>query len=235
MIAVVTNIDPEHLDHYGSYEALEEAFVTFANRVPFWGLTVLCLDHAGVQAIVPRMSRRIATYGFASQADLTASDVEADGLGVRFDVRRRGERLGPARIRLLGRHNVLNALATLGVALEHKLRSLFASPTSAAVFLTINGVLLLAVERFRRRPPRPGDGEGDGDERIARITSSMLAWASSSPSTVCLRCRALASRNCVRRRITLARWRINSSKSSLKESTRGLPSTRANRMTEKVS
>ena len=118
VIAVVTNIDPEHLDHYGSYEALEEAFVAFANRVPFWGLSVLCLDHAGVQAIVPRMTRRIATYGFASQADLTASDLETDGLSVRFDVRRRGERLGPARIRLLGRHNVLNALATLSVALE---------------------------------------------------------------------------------------------------------------------
>ncbi len=57
----------------------------------------------------------------------------------------------------------------LGIALEHKLRSLFASPTSAAIFLTVNGVLLLAVERFRRRPPRPGDGEGDGDERIARM------------------------------------------------------------------
>jgi undecaprenyl-diphosphatase len=57
----------------------------------------------------------------------------------------------------------------LGIALEHKLRTLFASPTSAAIFLTLNGVLLLAVERFRRRPPRPGDGEGDGDERIARM------------------------------------------------------------------
>lgn len=57
----------------------------------------------------------------------------------------------------------------LGLALEHKLRSLFASPTSAAIFLTLNGVLLLAVERFRRRPPRPGDGEGDGDERIAKM------------------------------------------------------------------
>jgi undecaprenyl-diphosphatase len=57
----------------------------------------------------------------------------------------------------------------LGLALEHKLRSLFASPTSAAIFLTINGLLLLAVERFRRRPPRPGDGEGDGDERIAKL------------------------------------------------------------------
>jgi UDP-N-acetylmuramate--alanine ligase len=118
VIAVVTNIDPEHLEHYGSYAALEEAFVTFANRVPFWGLAVLCLDHPGVQAVLPRMTRRIATYGFASQADLVASHVEVDGLGMRFDVRRRGERLGRVSVRLPGRHNVQNALATLAVALE---------------------------------------------------------------------------------------------------------------------
>jgi UDP-N-acetylmuramate--alanine ligase len=118
VIAVVTNIDPEHLDHYGSYAALEEAFVSFANSVPFWGLSVLCLDHPGVQAIVPRMTRRTATYGFASQADLVAAEAQVDGLGMRFLVRRRGDRLGPARIRLPGRHNVQNALATLAVALE---------------------------------------------------------------------------------------------------------------------
>jgi UDP-N-acetylmuramate--alanine ligase len=118
VIAVVTNIDPEHLDHYGSYEALEEAFVAFANRIPFWGLAVLCLDHPGVQAIVPRINRRTIRYGFASQADLVAADVAVDGFGMRFQVRRRGEPLGAARIRLPGRHNVLNALATLAVALE---------------------------------------------------------------------------------------------------------------------
>jgi UDP-N-acetylmuramate--alanine ligase len=118
VIAVVTNIDPEHLDHYGSYEALEEAFTAFANRVPFWGLTVLCLDHPGVQAIVPRMTRRTTTYGFGSQADLVASDVATSGTGMRFDVRQRGELLGEARIRLPGRHNAHNALATLAVALE---------------------------------------------------------------------------------------------------------------------
>ncbi|MDJ0849372.1 MAG: UDP-N-acetylmuramate--L-alanine ligase [Myxococcota bacterium] len=118
VIAVITNIDPEHLDHYGSYEALEEAFVTFANRVPFWGLSVLCLDHPGVQAIVPRMKRRTTTYGFASQAELSASDPALDGGGTRFAVRRRGEPLGTARIRLPGRHNVQNALATMAVALE---------------------------------------------------------------------------------------------------------------------
>jgi UDP-N-acetylmuramate--alanine ligase len=116
--AVVTNIDAEHVDHYGSYQALENAFVEFANKVPFWGLTVLCLDHPGVQAIVPRMTRRHITYGFASQADLIASDLHSDGPGTRFEVRWRDEGLGTARVRLPGRHNVLNALATIAVALD---------------------------------------------------------------------------------------------------------------------
>jgi UDP-N-acetylmuramate--alanine ligase len=118
VVAVVTNIDPEHLDHYGSYEALEAAFVSFANRVPFWGLSVLCLDHPGVQAIVPRMTRRTTTYGFASQADLVATKLRSEAPGTRFEVRRRTERLGEVRLRLPGRHNVLNALATLAVAEE---------------------------------------------------------------------------------------------------------------------
>jgi UDP-N-acetylmuramate--alanine ligase len=113
VIAVITNIDPEHLDHYGSVDALREAFVSFANRVPFWGLTVLCLDHPGVQAIVPRMTRRTITYGFSSQADLVAEEVAAESMGMRFRVRRRGERLGEVHLRLPGRHNVSNALATL--------------------------------------------------------------------------------------------------------------------------
>jgi UDP-N-acetylmuramate--alanine ligase len=118
VVAVVTNIDREHLDHYGSYEALESAFVAFANRVPFWGLSVLCLDHPGVQAIVPRMIRRTTTYGFASQADLVATNPRLDSPGTRFDVRSRTERLGEVHLRLPGRHNVLNALATLAVARE---------------------------------------------------------------------------------------------------------------------
>jgi len=118
VVAVITNIDPEHLDHYGSYEALSDAFVRFANQVPFWGVSILCLDHPGVQAILPRMTRRITTYGFAHQADLVATDVEASGWGMRFGVRHRGEKLGEVRLRIPGRHNVLNALATLCVALE---------------------------------------------------------------------------------------------------------------------
>jgi UDP-N-acetylmuramate--alanine ligase len=86
--------------------------------VPFWGLSVLCLDHPGVQAIVPRMTRRTATYGFASQADLVATQLRLESPGTRFEVRRRGLRLGEVRLRLPGRHNVLNALATLAVAHE---------------------------------------------------------------------------------------------------------------------
>jgi UDP-N-acetylmuramate--alanine ligase len=118
VIAVVTNIDPEHLDHYGSYAALQDAFAAFASRIPFWGAAVVCLDHPGVQAILPRLQRRTVTYGTASQADLVATDVSQDGAGMRFSVRARGELLGSARTRLPGRHNVLNALATLAVARE---------------------------------------------------------------------------------------------------------------------
>ncbi len=118
VVAVITNVDPEHLEHYGSYEELSKAFVTFGNSVPFWGVTVLCLDHPGVQAILPRMTRRITTYGFSSQADLVATEVEVEGTGMAFRVRRRGEVLGPVRLRIPGRHNVSNALATLAVALE---------------------------------------------------------------------------------------------------------------------
>jgi len=118
VIAVVTNIDPEHMDHYGAYTALQDAFVQFCNRVPFWGVSILCLDHPGVQAIVPRMTRRTLTYGFASQADLVGSEVTPDGEGVRFRAQWRGRPLGAVRLPLPGRHNASNALATLAVALE---------------------------------------------------------------------------------------------------------------------
>ncbi len=118
VIAVVTNIDPEHLDHYESFEALQTAFAAFANRVPFWGVAVLCLDHPGVQAIVPQMTRRTVSYGFGSQADLVASDLKSEGNGATFSVRHRGVALGPVRVGLPGRHNALNALATIAVALE---------------------------------------------------------------------------------------------------------------------
>ncbi len=118
VIGVITNIDPEHLDHYGSEEALREAFIAFANRVPFWGVTILCLDHPGVQAILPSLTRRVSTYGFSSQADLVGYDLEPSGWGTRFHVRHHGEKLGAVEFALAGRHNVANALAAIAVALE---------------------------------------------------------------------------------------------------------------------
>jgi len=134
--AVITNIDPEHLDHYGDYEALQDAFVAFANRVPFWGCAVVCLDHPGVQAIIPRLNRRYTTYGFASQADFVASGVELVAGGTRFNVRHRDEVLGTIELRLPGRHNVLNALATIAVA--HGLDVPFA--TVADAFASFVGI-----------------------------------------------------------------------------------------------
>ncbi|MFO7156213.1 MAG: UDP-N-acetylmuramate--L-alanine ligase [Pseudomonadota bacterium] len=115
-IAVVTNIDPEHLDHYGHFEALQEAFLEFVNRVPFYGLSILCLDHPVVQALLPRVERRAVTYGFSAQADYRAIDVVAGAMEMRFSLVRRGEVFEGFRVPMTGRHNVQNALAAIAVA-----------------------------------------------------------------------------------------------------------------------
>ncbi|MEG3123551.1 UDP-N-acetylmuramate--L-alanine ligase [Sphingomonas sp. GB1N7] len=123
-IAVVTNIDPEHLDHYGSFDAVKDAFVEFVENVPFYGAALLCLDHPEVQAIIPRVrDRRVVTYGFAAQADVRGVNVTPIPGGNRFDavVRSRdGSVRTIERIELPmpGRHNVQNALSAIGVALE---------------------------------------------------------------------------------------------------------------------
>jgi UDP-N-acetylmuramate--alanine ligase len=117
-VVVITNIDHEHLEHYGSFEALVEAFATFAQRVPFYGLDVLCLDDPVVQGLLPRLSRRVCTYGLSPQADVSATQVEPDGFAMRFAARAHGRALGELRLPLLGAHNVVNALAALAVGLE---------------------------------------------------------------------------------------------------------------------
>lgn len=118
VVAVITNIDPEHLDHYGTHEKVKDAFVDFANRVPFYGLVVACLDHPHVQDILPRIEKRTATYGFAAQADYRAKNPVISGLSTRFEVVRRGESLGEFEVRMPGIHNVLNTLAVIAVADE---------------------------------------------------------------------------------------------------------------------
>jgi UDP-N-acetylmuramate--alanine ligase len=123
-IAVVTNIDPEHLEHYGSFDRVKDAFVEFVENVPFYGLAVLCVDHPEVQNIIGRIrDRRIVTYGFSALADVRADNVTPVPGGTRFDavvLRREGERRTIAGITLPmpGRHNVQNALAAIAVAVE---------------------------------------------------------------------------------------------------------------------
>jgi UDP-N-acetylmuramate--alanine ligase len=123
-IAVVTNIDPEHLDHYGSFDAVKDAFVQFIENVPFYGAALLCLDHPEVQAILPRVrDRRIVTYGFSTQADIRGENVTPVPGGNRFDVVVRSRdgtvrRIEGVGLPMPGRHNVQNALAAIGVAIE---------------------------------------------------------------------------------------------------------------------
>ena len=123
-IAVVTNIDPEHLEHYGSFDAVKDAFVEFVENVPFYGLAVLCVDHPEVQNIIGRIrDRRIVTYGFSALADVRADNVTAVPGGSRFDalvLGKDGERrtLEGIQVSMPGRHNVQNALAAIAVALE---------------------------------------------------------------------------------------------------------------------
>ncbi|MDF1563822.1 MAG: UDP-N-acetylmuramate--L-alanine ligase [Deltaproteobacteria bacterium] len=117
-LAVVTNIDPEHMEHYGTLEALHEAFLTFINRLPFYGLAVLCLDHPVIQALLPQVEKRFTTYGFSSQADWHARAVRPEGLTTHFEVVHRGEHYGEFSLPMVGQHNVLNALASLAIADE---------------------------------------------------------------------------------------------------------------------
>ncbi len=123
-IAVVTNIDPEHLDHYGDFDRIKDAFVEFVENVPFYGAAIMCLDHPEVQAILPKIrDRRIITYGFSAQADVRGENVTPFAGGNRFDVvirSRDGSQRTIAGIELPmpGRHNVQNALAAIAVGLE---------------------------------------------------------------------------------------------------------------------
>ncbi|AKU91862.1 UDP-N-acetylmuramate--L-alanine ligase [Vulgatibacter incomptus] len=115
-IAVVTNVDPEHLDHYGDFDTLQRAFVDFVNKVPFYGVAVMCADHPVVQAMLPSVDRRCVTYGLSPQADYRAEAIETNAFEVKFVATRGGEPLGAFRLPMIGLHNVQNALAAIAVA-----------------------------------------------------------------------------------------------------------------------
>ena len=117
-IAIVTNIDPEHLDHWRTEEALRRGFLDFVNRVPFYGRAILCIDHPTVQSLLPEVESRYITYGEALQADYRADRIEVSGHSVRFEASRRGEPLGRFEVAMVGRHNALNALAVIALGDE---------------------------------------------------------------------------------------------------------------------
>ncbi len=155
VIAVVTNMDPEHLDHWGSVEAMIAGYDQFVANVPFYGFAVLCIDHPSVQQMIPRLSdHRIVTYGFSPQADVRAERVTPDKLGSTFEVivtdraRNRQRRMGPFRLPMLGSHNVLNALAAVAVGLEMEIDD----ATLRSAFLGFKGV--------KRRFTKTGEAGG---------------------------------------------------------------------------
>ncbi len=122
-VAIVTNIDPEHLDFYGSFEALRQAFEAFVGNVPFYGFAALCIDHPVVQGMIPKLSdRRVLTYGLSPQADIRAVDLKLGRDGARFDIAvsdalaERGRRIPDLFLPMFGQHNVQNSLAAAAVA-----------------------------------------------------------------------------------------------------------------------
>ncbi len=118
ILAVVTNIDQEHLDHYGTFENVVASFTEFVNKVPFYGAAVLCLDDENIQRILPLVRRRSLTYGVSAQADLRIAEAVYEGSASRFRLRLRERELGEFQLNVAGAHNVLNATAAVAIALE---------------------------------------------------------------------------------------------------------------------
>jgi len=117
-IAIVTNIDREHLDYYSSLENIRSAFVSFVNKVPFYGAAIVCLDSPNVEAIIPNIERRAVTYGIKSSADLVATDIEYRDFNSFCTIQYRGKALGALRLQVPGEHGILNALSAVAAGLE---------------------------------------------------------------------------------------------------------------------
>jgi UDP-N-acetylmuramate--alanine ligase len=117
-IAVVTNIDREHLDFYKDLEDIKNVFFDFIDRIPFYGLAVLCLDNEPIQDLIPKIKKRFTTYGMSTQADYQARNIRVQGLKTRFTLHHQGENLGDITLNLPGIHNVYNAMASIAVGFE---------------------------------------------------------------------------------------------------------------------
>lgn len=117
-IAVVTSVDADHLDYYDSVEEIGDTFLTFINKVPFYGLAILCLDQDNIKNLIPKVNKRFVTYGLDSHADLIAEDIQIDGPTSHYQVRSDGKVCGIIHLKMPGRHNISNSLAAIAVGLE---------------------------------------------------------------------------------------------------------------------
>jgi UDP-N-acetylmuramate--alanine ligase len=117
-IAIVTNIDPEHLDYYKDIEHIKRTFLTFINKVPFFGSSILCLDHENVRALIPWVEKRYITYGLNTEANMRGQAVRPQGWGITFEASWQDRSLGEVRLRMPGAHNVANALAAIACGLK---------------------------------------------------------------------------------------------------------------------
>jgi UDP-N-acetylmuramate--alanine ligase len=122
-IAVVTNIEADHLDHYRDLDDIQTAFLSFINKVPFYGAAILCIDEPAVQSLIPRIKRRIVTYGTAATADICITDVQLEGLGSTFTLRFNGNSTQRMKLNVPGMHNVLNATAAFAAARDMDIES----------------------------------------------------------------------------------------------------------------
>ena len=118
ILAIITNIDPEHMEHFKTMDNLREAFITFANKVPFYGAAVVCLDHPEIQRILPKIQKRIVTYGVSTQADFQATNIRQEEFETIFDLMIQQVPSGEIHVRMPGEHNALNALAAIATAHE---------------------------------------------------------------------------------------------------------------------
>jgi UDP-N-acetylmuramate--alanine ligase len=121
-IAVLTNVDNEHLDQYKTTDEIKRAFVNFANKVPFYCPIILCLDDSHLQSLIPSLTRRIISYGFSAQADIFARDMEFKNFSSTSNLHWKGKKLGQMRLNVPGNHNVLNAMAAFAVGLDLDLK-----------------------------------------------------------------------------------------------------------------
>jgi UDP-N-acetylmuramate--alanine ligase len=117
-ISLVTNIDTEHLDYYKDLDEIKETFLDFINQVPFYGLNILCLEDENIQSLLPRIKKRLVTYGFSAQADFQARDINFAGLSGSYRAYYRGQEMGKVTLSIPGGHNVLNSLAAVAVGHE---------------------------------------------------------------------------------------------------------------------